>query len=395
MAVIKRYRNFQGKRKLCFQAEVYFGGVRVAYETFDTRGAAQAWHDTERAKFTSGRGQDDGWTVADCVRHYDEEAMPLLRRSSQQSRRRRFYLYLDAPLAGVRMAELNTRHIDEWFDWLLVHPTARNPQRKNFLHELRILTVILNWYRGERPEFVVPIVKKHRKKCVFKITPPRRPDYYIRAEDVGRWLSVLEQLAPQAVYHRLARFMVSTGLRLGEAAGMHWDAIDLREGIASVVRTVAWDQDTREPYLQECAKTEESIRIVALAPPTLALLRKMRHESSGMGPVFVNSEGGLLRDTKVRETFNRAFKAAQLPWRATRIARHTFATWALKGARGNIDSVQWGMGHSNRSQTEHYAKVVAQADNAVFAKAAELMGLDQTNHGENHGEASVESEFLN
>ena len=70
--------------------------------------------------------------------------------------------------------------------------------------------------------------------------------------------------------------MVMTGVRVGEACGMSWDAIDLDRGLASVVRIVSWDHWTRDPELVEQAKTEESIRVIHLASELIVMLKRMK-----------------------------------------------------------------------------------------------------------------------
>ena len=44
------------------------------------------------------------------------------------------------------------------------------------------------------------------------------------------------------VFWRLASFMVLTGVRVGEACGLKWDAIDLDKGLVNIFRVVGWDR---------------------------------------------------------------------------------------------------------------------------------------------------------
>ena len=84
--------------------------------------------------------------------------------------------------------------IVEWLNWLKKHPTTKNKGRKDFIHELKMLSNVLNWYRDFLNEdFNVPITKKHKQMCIFKQNAPRRPDYYIQPEDARRWVEWLKE----------------------------------------------------------------------------------------------------------------------------------------------------------------------------------------------------------
>lgn len=379
MAVTKRVRNSKGKRKLYYQAEVYIAGVRVDSRLFETKSAAHAWHDETLKRHKLGESSPGAiMTFRQVVERYRTGPFQELRPSSQQAREPRFRYLLDGPLSGVVMQDFGRKAVDRWLEWLRAHPTTRNAGRLSFHQELKILSVVLNWYREEFDHrFAVPIVEAHRRAATFKPVPARRPDYYIDPKKVEPWIEALRK-RPDPVYGRLATLMVLTGLRLGEAAGLCWDAVDLDSPTPSlrIVRTLAWHYKTKEPYLQDAAKTEDSIRVVSISGAVLRVLREVRSE--GHCPtdrVFVTRRGRMLLDNTVRANFNRAFEAAGLPWSGTHIARHTFATLGLLSDPGNLGGVQAALGHKSQRQTEVYAKVVALRSSKVTDKVQQLVGL--------------------
>lgn len=274
------------------------------------------------------------------------------------------------------MFELTDKTIDGWLSWLVKQPTASNPGRKSFLQEFKLLSSVLHWYRDcLNAQFVVPIVKRHRKAVYYKPVKARRPDYFMRKEEIQSWIDWLKEHRTNPNYYRLATFMVLTATRVGEAAGVFWDAIDFENGIVSIVRTVWWDHQTRRPNVQELAKTEESIRIIKLPPQILNMLREMRKTCDGVGPIFTRASGGIFSYSAIQNTFNAGFVALGLPWRSTHICRHSFGTLALVATR-DISSVQATMGHRNVRETEGYAKVAALLDGATVTKTAEYIGLN-------------------
>ena len=380
MAVTKRVRKSYGKSNVSYHAEVYVRGVRIGERTFDTQAEAYAWHDQTKASWESGEAPAQlpmvDVTFGDCVARYVAEAMPRLRISSQQSFDARLRYMREAPIRNVRMQDFGPQAVDHWLSWLYQHPTKDNPGRKSFKHELKFLTVVLTWYRNYLdPRFVVPIVKRHRERCYFKHVAPRRPDYFIKPEELQAWITWLKNHRANPVYYRLATFIILTGTRVSEACGLCWDAVDLASGRARVIRTIRWDHHTRRPFLEVATKTEESVRMLPLARELILMLGEMRREAKGNGVIFHAPSGEPLKYNAIQSTFNAGFKALELPWRSTHICRHTFGTLALMATR-DLSAVQASLGHRSRVITEKYAKTVAMLSSDTADKTADLIRLN-------------------
>jgi|GEM_PF-1203262 len=385
MAVMKRSRILKGsnKKTVFYEAQVYNQGIRVALRSFPTRAEAEVWHDVTKADFKAGKpaiemapevaksDETFGWLVG----RYLEEGIQRLKKSSQQSRLTRLQFIRGTPFDSVLMTEFTAKTVDEWISWLLRHPSRKNPGRKSFLHELKYLTVILNWYRNYlNPSFVVPVVKRHRERVFFKPVSARRPDYFMKPEEIIRWTQWLKDHRSDPVYWHLAVFLMLTGVRVGEACGLCWDAIDLDSRVARINRTVMWDHWTRTPTLVDTTKTEESARIIPLAGELAALLREMQAKASKTRFVFSDRSGGLLRYNAIQSAFNKGFKALGLPWRSTHICRHTHATMMLL-ATGSLSAVQANLGHRSQRVTERYAKAVAALRTTDADKTAAMICL--------------------
>jgi integrase len=254
-----------------YDEEVYVRGQRVAFKTFETRGQAEDWYLETKHAFAQGRQSDSvvqQMTFAKVFSRYREERLPQLRPSTQQTQAIRFKYLADSPIGPIRMADFDARTIDQWFQWLRNQPTSMNPGWRNFRQEFNLLRAVLNWYRDfMNASFVAPIVKRHRQAVYFKAVTPRRPDCFMRPEDIDRWLRWLKENRSNPVYCRLGLFLTHTGARVGEACGLLWDAVDFEHDIASIIRTVWWDHHSKQPTLQNCAKNVESVRILRLSAP--------------------------------------------------------------------------------------------------------------------------------
>ena len=376
MSIRKRYKK---NKKVFYEAQVYVRGVRLAYRCFDSRAEAHSWHDQQKEKLEVNPGslkrQNSKRTFAEVLELYKKEAIPSLQSPTQQSYKQAFRFFVDSPLYDVKMEHLNAKHIHVWISWLKQQPTKDTSFRKSFRNELKFLTTILNWYKDfVNEDFNVPITKQHRLSCYYKAIPPRRPDYYMKPADARSWIEFMKNNGESPVYWRLATFMLLTGVRVSEACGMCWDAVDLEEGSARVIRIMRWETRSGYPYLAEVTKTRASVRLLNLTDELVRMLREMRGKSGSNGLVFTKNGSEALNYGTIKSVFNRGFKALKLPWRSTHILRHTYATMALMGTK-NLSAVQASLGHQSIRMTERYAKAVASLNRDIADKTSEIFNL--------------------
>jgi hypothetical protein len=317
MSVTKCIRNKDGKKKVFYRAQVYVSGIRIADKVFETQGAAHTWHDQEKEKLERGFSGSDSvpdYRFDECLSLFMKERQSKLELSSRQSRAVRAAHLRNCPISNLNMKQIRSNAIDIWLEWLGRQGTAKNPSRKSFTQELKFLSSMLHWYRDYiDADFVVPITKRHRESAAYKKNAPRRPDYFAKPEEVRRWIDWLRSHR-KPVYYRLACFLLLTGCRVGEAAGLCWSEIDLERRIARVVRVAVWDHHSKQPHLEERAKTDGSIRIVILPELLVTLLREMKEEANGSsGPVFRGRDLGILKYNAIQSAFNAGFKSLGLP----------------------------------------------------------------------------------
>jgi len=375
MAVVKRSRK-NGEKKARYQAQVYVKGRRVEYRTFALKKDAVQW-DQEKRKFLKGEPlkTKKNYLFSDCIRSFQKKAIPFLQKPTRQSYLSGLKYLLESPLCNVEMDQLNSKHIYYWIDWLKRHPTIHTPSRKSFHFELKLLNTVLNWYRHFVDEsFINPVTKKHKQSCYYKIIRPRCPDYFMRPVDARNWLRWIQKNRENSVYWRIAVFMLLTGARVSEACAMKWDAINLEDGVARVMRIIRWDFHTRKPELVEATKTSNSSRLLILPDDLITILKKMRAEDSEDCLLFKKDTGQPLSYVTIQRVFNKGFEALGLPWRSTHILRHSYATMALLATK-DLVSVQASLGHRSSRMTERYAKAVVLLTKDTTQKTSQVFGL--------------------
>src|SRR4051794_21995138 len=112
-------------------------------------------------------------------------------------------------------------------------------------------------------------------------------------QEMREWLALLDanEFAQRHDLPELARFMLATGLRLGEALGLAWPEADLAAGPTGVRRTVV--RVKGKGLVAKRVKSRASERGLLLPPWCVELLRARRVRLGAFdGPVFPDARGG-------------------------------------------------------------------------------------------------------
>lgn len=164
------------------------------------------------------------------------------------------------------------------------------------------------------------------------------------SQEVGAFLKV-------ASGHRLGvlfEFVIATGLRRGEVCALRWAHLDLEKGLLRVRENVTV---VNGKATLGAPKTESGIRDLHLAPETVELLRRHRHEGTNPGGhVFANAKGQRLYPDSLTKLAGKLAEAAGLGDVRFHDLRHTYASLMLsKGVPMEVVSEK--LGHSRPSTT--------------------------------------------
>ena len=176
-------------------------------------------------------------------------------------------------------------------------------------------------------------------------------------------LAQLRQLRAALTYddHAIARdlpdlvaLLMATGLRIGEACGLTWDAVDLDAGTIEVHAAAV--RVRGQGLVRKATKTDAGARILLLPRWCVSLLhdraaRLAPPGDDGAGrPVFPAPLGGWRDPSNTQADLRDAFTAAGYEWVTTHVFRKTVATLmdhAGLSARAAADQ----LGHANTSMT--------------------------------------------
>ncbi len=174
----------------------------------------------------------------------------------------------------------------------------------------------------------------------------------LSVDELRKWLAVLDsdEFARRHDLPELARFMVATGMRLGEALGVTWADIDLTTGTVMVQRTIV--RVTGKGLVAKRVKSRASERALLLPPWCVELLKARRVRRGAFeGPVFPDARGGWRDRSNVGAAFRRVRGGSEFEWVKTHTYRKTVATLLdQSGASARMIADQ--LGHSRVSMTQ-------------------------------------------
>jgi len=166
-----------------------------------------------------------------------------------------------------------------------------------------------------------------------------------------------------AGHHLCAAFILKlgTGLRRGELLGLHWEDINLEEGILHVVREIVYVRGIG--IIEQAPKTEQSIRTVPMPKLAREMLKRHREQllKTGRyrkdGPVFPSAVGTYIYPDNFEKIFRKLRHDAGIGDVKLHSLRHTFATRLLEAGE-DLKTIQELLGHTKISTTaDIYAHV--------------------------------------
>jgi integrase len=152
----------------------------------------------------------------------------------------------------------------------------------------------------------------------------------------------------------LVSFLMATGLRIGEACGLTWNAVDLDIGTIDVRATVVRIRD--RGLVVKPTKTDAGTRTLVLPTWCVAMLRDRAaglaasNEERDDRPVFSAPLGGWRDPSNTQADLRDAFRTAGFDWVTSHVFRKTVATLmdqAGLSSRAAADQ----LGHANTSMT--------------------------------------------
>jgi integrase len=189
---------------------------------------------------------------------------------------------------------------------------------------------------------------------------------YFDNDELKKFLSYLDSLddtIDNQLHVTMYRFLLATGLRVGECLALSWSDIDFNNETVSVYKTIVQTANKTE-RIQSSAKTKESNRVVSLDRETITLLKLWKNTQnkkvvSIKDSLIFSKKGQSFTYTKELTILQSHFKNAKVSNIGFHGFRHTHAS-LLMNADVNPKEIQLRLGHADYSITmntySHLAK---------------------------------------
>lgn len=182
-------------------------------------------------------------------------------------------------------------------------------------------------------------------------------------QEVSRFLKVAEDHAVSVLWFLL----LETGVRRGEALGLHWEDVDWEGSSIRIASIAVQDRPSSRMKIQAMPKTDSSRRVVLVSDGLLKRLRLWRKQNTDSLLVFPEPDGLPLKGAYVLDELARLCEAAAVRRVTIHELRHISATRMMRAGVSMIVAQQ-RMGHSS---IEMLRKVYAHADADLQREAVE------------------------
>lgn len=303
--------------------------------------------------------------------------------------RERIEKYVLPDLGALKLNQLTASHLDRLYAKLLTQPSVRKTGpgggkgRTATLSPATVVAIhetLRGMLRAAKRRRLVGIV------ATELVEPPKVERYNARILTVAEAKALIKGVAGHR-HGPLWIFMLGTGCRFGEAAGMTWSALDLDNGTAHIYQQVTRERHQGRIRLTLApVKTDAGNRVVPLPSFVLGALRRQRELVAEMQAaaaelwqpsdlVFPSYRGDLLRENEVLVTWHRILHAlgiegeGQRPLRQHDL-RHAKGT-LMADAGEDTTTIQKTLGHARQSIT---ADLYIGNTPTALRKAAERYG---------------------
>jgi integrase len=207
-------------------------------------------------------------------------------------------------------------------------------------------------------------------------SPTTREARALTDEECRAWLAILDgsAVARAADLPDLARFLLGTGCRIGEALALTWPNVDLERHVVNIEATLI--RVKGQGLMMKRPKTKSGVRVLRVPLWLVAILRERRlRDPDSAGAVFPDSVGGH-RDPNNVERDHRAVRAGTpFEWVVPHTYRKTVATM-LDQQGLSARTIADQLGHARISMTQDIYMGRRIVDQAA---ALALEGLSESN----------------
>jgi integrase len=252
------------------------------------------------------------------------------------------------PYVGkMKMNELTPFILEEMYAKVFQKkPTGKNYQIKTYSHAtVNGLSVQFKKCLQFAVDREVISKNPHNGVELHKLRPPKKIEAYASA-DQKKIVDICKK--GKEANQKLFYFLISTGMRFGEATALTWDDVDLDTGAVNITKTSVAIHGSMT--IQKHPKTKAGVRTIYLAPTVLEWLKYHRstldEDANYRNLVFPNMRYNIINQQNAILAWKNFCIKNGLEYKGMHALRHTFATRALESGI-DVKVVSSMLGHKN------------------------------------------------
>lgn len=331
----------------------------VRYSVYGKTAKELAEKETEkRLKLKeNGYRKNTAVTLAKYFDEWIEHKAASVKESTALSYRSRFNNHIRRPLGRFKVSAVERRQLAAVFADIASKKGAGMANRCRFLLVQVFQAACYDGIISTNIAKTIPAMK------AASDTPPARETIHraLTTDEIARFM----EAAANSHYFHAFRFMLATGVRAGECAGLKWGDIDSKNGVIHIRRTVTRDRGGRV-VLGSTTKTKKSRRDIPINSEISEILAAQRAQNTALfanpfdmdALIFPNRDNGVTCATVLTncarqtvETYNhKAIGGARLEVFTVHAFRDTFASKAA-AAGVPLNVLKELLGHSSYAMT--------------------------------------------
>ena len=300
-----------------------------------------------RIKYNSGSYvKESTITVAEWVNHWlNKKVEPNLTEQSMIRLRAMFDNHVLSQIGKYKLQDLTKPMLEEMYATSFHHKQGKKYKELQYSHAtVNSLSVQFKKCLQYAVECGLLDKNPHVGVELHKLRPPKK----IYAYSLSDHAKIVDACKYGKKTDLLYYFLISTGLRFGEAAALTWDDIDFEEYRVSINKTAVSIHGSM--IIQDHPKTAAGNRFLYVSNNLLEWLYGLwetnRAEVNYRNLVFTNNNNNIINQANAILRWKKLCSELDIPYQGMHSLRHTWATRALeKGI--DVKTVSTMLGHKN------------------------------------------------